>query len=157
MLVYDLLSKFSASFLNLYARWWLRDPPILETGDVVFLLYYFKQCYSPRFFSRVLTVLPILGFIRAHPPKTRASKQYPSFFFMVKNLRFPTFLPSNGAKSTAGSLTTLFTSLGAASLRRSALRWMFCHDSWRLNGVMWVKQYHKPPMTGNGKHTTYLW
>ena len=22
-------------------------------------------------------------------------------------------------------------------------------------GVMWVKQCHKPPMTGNGKHTTY--
>jgi hypothetical protein len=21
--------------------------------------------------------------------------------------------------------------------------------------VMWVKQYHKPPMTGNGNHTTY--
>ena len=21
--------------------------------------------------------------------------------------------------------------------------------------VMWVKQCHKPPMTGNGKHTTY--
>ena len=20
---------------------------------------------------------------------------------------------------------------------------------------MWVKQWHKPPMTGNGKHTTY--
>ena len=23
--------------------------------------------------------------------------------------------------------------------------------------LMWVKQCHKPPMTGNGKHTTYLW
>ena len=22
---------------------------------------------------------------------------------------------------------------------------------------MWVKQCHKPPMTGNGKHTTYLY
>ena len=22
---------------------------------------------------------------------------------------------------------------------------------------MWVQQCHKPPMTGNGKHTTYLW
>jgi len=21
--------------------------------------------------------------------------------------------------------------------------------------IMWVKQCHKPPMTGNGKHTTY--
>jgi hypothetical protein len=21
--------------------------------------------------------------------------------------------------------------------------------------IMWVKQWHKPPMTGNGKHTTY--
>ena len=23
--------------------------------------------------------------------------------------------------------------------------------------IMWVKQCHKPPMTGNGNHTTYLW
>ena len=24
-----------------------------------------------------------------------------------------------------------------------------------VNLFMWVKQYHKPPMTGNGKHTTH--
>jgi len=23
------------------------------------------------------------------------------------------------------------------------------------NGLMWVKECHKPPMTGNGNHTTY--
>ena len=23
--------------------------------------------------------------------------------------------------------------------------------------LMWVKQCHKPPMTGNGKHTTYIY
>ena len=23
--------------------------------------------------------------------------------------------------------------------------------------VMWVKECHKPPMTGNGNHITYLW
>ena len=23
--------------------------------------------------------------------------------------------------------------------------------------LMWIKQCHKPPMTGNGKHTTCLW
>ena len=23
--------------------------------------------------------------------------------------------------------------------------------------LMWVKQCHKPPMTGNGNHSTYLW
>ena len=27
--------------------------------------------------------------------------------------------------------------------------------SWNLRSRMWVKQCHKPSMTGNGKHTTY--
>ena len=26
-----------------------------------------------------------------------------------------------------------------------------------LEQLVWVKQSHKPPMTGNGNHTTYLW
>jgi hypothetical protein len=26
---------------------------------------------------------------------------------------------------------------------------------WLKTLVMWVKQCHEPPMTGNGKHTTY--
>ena len=27
----------------------------------------------------------------------------------------------------------------------------------KLEQLAWVKQSHKPPMTGNGNHTTYLW
>ena len=29
------------------------------------------------------------------------------------------------------------------------------HDLPHENGSMWLKQCQKPPMTGNGKHTTY--
>ena len=31
---------------------------------------------------------------------------------------------------------------------------VLCHDS-IIDLLMWVKQCHKPPMTANGKHTTY--
>ena len=29
------------------------------------------------------------------------------------------------------------------------------NNNWTIDYNMWLKQCHKPPMTGNGKHTTY--
>jgi len=45
------------------------------------------------------------------------------------------------------------------TMKNGGFPWDLTKKNADFNGiwiyVMWVKQCHKPPMTGNGKHTTY--